>query len=134
VLGVVSDATVVELLQAADALVFPSFTEGFGLVVLEALACGTPVIASALPPFTEYLGPGDALLVDPADSAAIGAAMLRALEPAVQTPFRRRGPALSATYSWSRAAHAHLAAYRDAEDPAKEINRAGDVVRRALAG
>jgi glycosyltransferase-like protein len=134
-LGVVPDAVVVELLQAADALVFPSLNEGFGLVALEALACGTPVVASAVPPFTEYLGPDDALLVDPADSAAIGGAMLRVLEPAVQTRCRRHGPAFAATYSWSRSALAHLAAYHhDAEHPAKEIDRAGDAVRRALAG
>jgi glycosyltransferase-like protein len=134
VLGVVSDATLVELLQAADALVFPSLAEGFGLVVLEALACGTPVVTSAIPPFTEYLTPDDALLADPHDPAAIAAAMLRALEPAVRARARRDGPAFAAAHSWSRSACAHLAAYQDAGKPAKETLRARDAIRRALAG
>ncbi len=110
--GVLSDVDIVALIRAAHAVVFPSLVEGFGLVVLEALACATPVITSALAPFTEYLSPGDALLVDPESPAAIAGAMLRALDPAAVAAAAARGPALAARYSWPAAANAHLAAYR----------------------
>ena len=61
--------------RLSDALVFPSVTEGFGLAVLEAMACGTPAIVSRVPPFTEYLTASDTLLVNPQDVAEVAAAM-----------------------------------------------------------
>ncbi len=54
-LGPVPDAEMPSLYRIADALVFPSVKEGFGLVVLEAMASGTPVVTSRIAPFTEYL-------------------------------------------------------------------------------
>jgi len=110
--GVLRDADVVELVQAADALAFPSLVEGFGLVVLEALACGTPVVASAIAPFTEYLRPSDALLVDPHDSAAIADALLRACEPATAAALGAAGRRVAERSSWNASAHAHERAYR----------------------
>ena len=112
VLGVQTDAQIVALLRAAHAFVFPSLVEGFGLVLLEALACATPVVTSAIPPFSEFLGPRDALLVDPRDPAELAAAMLAALAPEVADRTARRGPALASRYAWSASAQAHLAAYR----------------------
>ena len=47
------------LYRCADVLVLPSLNEGFGLVVLEAMASGTPVVISRIAPFTEYLREGD---------------------------------------------------------------------------
>lgn len=111
--GVVGDEELVALLQAADALVFPSFREGFGLVALEALACGTPVVASALPPFTEYLPEGPALLVDPADPGAIARAMRAALEPARRIAAASAGTALAERFGWIASARRHLEAYGD---------------------
>jgi glycosyltransferase-like protein len=111
--GVVSDAAIVALLQRADALVFPSLLEGFGLVVLEALACGLPVVTSAIAPFTEFLTAREALLVDPLDPAAIAAAMLRACDPAVAVPLRAAGRELVASFTWRDSAVAHVRAYRD---------------------
>jgi glycosyltransferase involved in cell wall biosynthesis len=52
-LGKVDDADVPALFRCASVLVFPSLREGFGLVVLEAMACGTPVVVSKIAPFTE---------------------------------------------------------------------------------
>jgi glycosyltransferase-like protein len=109
--GVLPDERIVALLRAAHVFVFPSLIEGFGLVLLEALACGTPVVTSALRPFTEFLQPGDALLVDPHDSAEIARAMLHALEPPVAAVAQQRGPAVARRYSWAASARAHVAAY-----------------------
>lgn len=55
VLGRVADEDMPRLYRCADTLVFPSLREGFGLAVLEAMACGTPAVVSRIPPFTEYL-------------------------------------------------------------------------------
>jgi glycosyltransferase-like protein len=112
-IGVVADDEIVTLLQAADALVFPSLIEGFGLVVLEALACGTPVVVSEIAPFTEYLGAGDAAFVDPHDPASIAAGMLRAAEPSAGQEFAARGPVTARRFPWSASAQAHAAVYRD---------------------
>jgi glycosyltransferase involved in cell wall biosynthesis len=109
--GVLSDERITALLQAADALVFPSLVEGFGLVVLEALACGTPVVTSAIPPFTEYLHHSDALLVDPRNPRAIAAAMLRACEPDVASRLGARGRELALRFGWDAAARVQVAAY-----------------------
>src|SRR6202041_1568791 len=79
-LGPVSDSEMPSLYRIADALVFPSVKEGFGLVVLEAMASGVPVVTSRIAPFTEYLGAGDVLWCDPYDPASIGAAMAAALD------------------------------------------------------
>jgi glycosyltransferase-like protein len=110
--GVVSDARLVELVAAADALVFPSLREGFGLVVLEALASGTPAVVSDSAPFTSYLGAGEALFVDPHDPAAIARAMAAACEPALAGRLRAIGPAVAARFPWRAVAEAHLPVYR----------------------
>jgi glycosyltransferase-like protein len=57
--GPLPQAVMPALYRAADVLVFPSVKEGFGLVVLEAMASGVPVVTSRIAPFTEYLGDGD---------------------------------------------------------------------------
>ena len=62
-LGPIPDAEMPSLYRLADALVFPSVKEGFGLVVLEAMASGTPVVTSRIAPFTEYLHENDVVLV-----------------------------------------------------------------------
>ncbi|MCX4198972.1 glycosyltransferase, partial [Methylobacterium organophilum] len=107
--GPVPQADMPALYQAADLLAFPSWTEGFGLCVLEAMACGTPAIVSDRPPFTEYLAPTDALFVDPADPHAIADAMAAALEPLTRARLRAAGLARAATHSWrGRGGHAAL--------------------------
>jgi glycosyltransferase-like protein len=109
--GVLTDAQIVDLLRAANAFVFPSLVEGFGLVVLEALACGTPVVTAAIPPFTEFLTDDDALLVDPHDVDALANALRAALDPMIATRAAVRGPQLARRFTWKNSAHAHVAAY-----------------------
>ena len=112
VAGVLADAEIVALLRAADAFVFPSLVEGFGLVVLEALACATPVVTSALAPFDEYLSRDAALLVDPRDPAALARGMLGALQPHVRRRVRANGLAVARSFTWEASARAHIGHYR----------------------
>jgi glycosyltransferase-like protein len=109
--GPLPQALMPALYRAADALVFPSVKEGFGLVVLEAMASGVPVVTSRIAPFTEYLGDGDALWCDPHDAASIAAAMAAALASSTRADIVRRGFAVAARHDWATAAHAHLPAY-----------------------
>jgi glycosyltransferase involved in cell wall biosynthesis len=73
--GAVDDAALAALYRGAQALVFPSFYEGFGLPILEAMGCGTPVITARGTATEEVAGEGNALLVDPHDVEAIADAI-----------------------------------------------------------
>ncbi len=106
------------LYRAAHALIFPSVSEGFGLVVLEAMASGVPVIVSRIAPFTEYLGDDDAVWCDPLDAASISAAMSASIHPAQRTMLAARGFAVAARHSWQTVGHAHLAPYHALQQPA----------------
>ena len=79
ILGTVPDAEMPGWYQAADTFVFPSVKEGFGLVVLEAMAAGLPVVVSDIPVFREFLDRGEALLSRAGDSASLARAMRRAV-------------------------------------------------------
>jgi glycosyltransferase-like protein len=109
--GPLPQALMPALYRAANVLVFPSIKEGFGLVVLEAMASGVPVVTSRIAPFTEYLGDGDVLWCDPHDAASIAAAMTAALEAPIRRDLIRRGLEVAARHDWATAARAHLAAY-----------------------
>jgi glycosyltransferase-like protein len=109
--GPLPQAMMPALYRAADVLVFPSVKEGFGLVVLEAMASGVPVVTSRIAPFTEYLGDGDVLWCDPHDAGAIAAAMAAALEPNLRIAVTARGFAVAARHDWTAVARAHLPAY-----------------------
>ncbi len=113
VLGPVPDDDMPALYRAADVLAFPSEREGFGLVALEAMAAGLPVVASDLPVLREFLTPGeDCLMVPAGDAAALAAALATA---AGDAPLRRRlaaaGPATAARFTWAAAAAAHEEVY-----------------------
>jgi glycosyltransferase-like protein len=99
------------LYRAAAVLAFPSIKEGFGLVALEAMACGVPVVTSRIPPFTEYLNDGDVLWCDPHDASSIAAAMVAALDSPIRRDLILRGFAVAAKHDWITAARAHLSAY-----------------------
>ncbi len=92
-LGVLPDPDVVALLAGAEALVFPTLAEGFGLPVVEAFATGTPVVASAVPAVVEVADDA-AALVAPGDPAALAEAVSRVLsDAAFADDLRARGRA-----------------------------------------
>jgi len=107
----VSDADVAGLLRAAAAFVFPSFYEGFGLPVLEAMAAGVPVACSDRSSLPEVAGDA-ALLFDPADPGAIAAAIERLLSDPGDLP--EKGRAQAARFTWRRTAELTLASYERA--------------------
>jgi glycosyltransferase-like protein len=109
--GPLPQAQMPALYRVADALVFPSVKEGFGLVVLEAMASGVPVVTSRIPPFTEYLDDGDVAWCDPGDAASIANAILATVEESARDALIARGFAVAARHDWSSVAHAHLPAY-----------------------
>jgi glycosyltransferase involved in cell wall biosynthesis len=87
----VSDSDLVDAYRRSDVVVFVSTYEGFGLPVLEAQACGVPVVTSDLPPMSAVAGDA-AVLVDPHDVSAIRAGVLRVLrDPALRDELRARG-------------------------------------------
>jgi glycosyltransferase involved in cell wall biosynthesis len=103
-LGYVHDADLPGLYAGARAFVLPSRYEGFGLTCLEAMACGTPVVAADRAALPETCGDA-AVLVDPDDQEALCAAVLRACadEP-LREDLRRRGLARAAAFTWDRTA------------------------------
>ena len=99
-LGHVPDEELPGLYADAQAFVLPSLYEGFGLPCLEAMACGTPVVAADRGALPETCG-NAALLVDPLDPAAIAEAVLAAMG---DDGLRERGLARAAAFSWDRTA------------------------------
>ncbi|HEX2173210.1 MAG TPA: glycosyltransferase family 1 protein, partial [Dehalococcoidia bacterium] len=113
-IGRVAEEDKPALYAGADAFVFPSRYEGFGLTVLEALACGTPVVCSNAASLPEVAGDA-ALLVAPGDLGGLSAAIDRVLsDPLLRADLRSRGPRQAARFSWRRTAEATLSAYREA--------------------
>jgi glycosyltransferase-like protein len=112
-LGTVSEADLGAWYRAADAFAFPSVKEGFGLVVLEALAAGLPVVASDIPVFAEYLQDGQsALLVPPGDPAALAGALHRlAGDPALRQRLAAGGRPLIDRFTWAASARTHREIY-----------------------
>lgn len=102
--GYVTEAQKVALLTGAEALVYPSVYEGFGMPVLEAMGCGTPVLTSNLSSLPEVAGE-DAVLVDPYETSSIADGMQRLL---TDDDLRRRlsqaGSARAARFSWEETA------------------------------
>ncbi len=110
--GVVSDRRLVELYRGATLFVFPSKYEGFGLPVLEAMACGCPVICSTASSLPEVAGTA-AVLVPPTDLPGLTAEMARVLgSETVREDLRQRGLAQAAQFSWDRTARETVAVYR----------------------
>ncbi len=103
-----------DLYAGADAFVYPSLYEGFGMPVLEAMACGTPVACSNVSSLPEVTG-DTGLLFDPTDETAIADA-LRVLmsDPAAREELGRRGYARSKEFSWRKTADLTIEALRRA--------------------
>jgi glycosyltransferase involved in cell wall biosynthesis len=110
-LGYVPDADLAALYSLAAVFVFPSWLEGFGLPPLEALACGTPVVASNRPAMPEVLGDA-ALYADPRRPDEWADAIARlASDASLREEMIDRGSARARLYSWERTARETLAAY-----------------------
>jgi glycosyltransferase involved in cell wall biosynthesis len=110
-LGYVSDEDVPRLLRGADIFVYPSLFEGFGIPVVEAMACGTPVVASSHPSLDEACG-NAAVRVDPASAEAIAAGIEEAR--ARRGELVERGLRHAARFTWRAVGETFLAGYREA--------------------
>jgi glycosyltransferase involved in cell wall biosynthesis len=108
--GYLAEDDLAGVVAGAAALVFPSWYEGFGLPALEALACGTPVVAADLPALREVLG-DQAELVPPGDAAALADAMARVLNDPGGEPARAARRTRAAGFTWEACAQAALSAY-----------------------
>ncbi len=113
-LGAVPDADLPALYNLAEALVYPSLAEGFGIPVLEAMACGTPVLASPRGALPEV--GGDAVLwVDPEDEEAIaGGIETIVTDSSLRDRLRKAGPERAERFQWKQTARLTLEAYRRA--------------------
>jgi glycosyltransferase involved in cell wall biosynthesis len=111
--GYLAEDDLTRLVAGAAALAFPSWYEGFGLPALEALACGTPVVASDLPALREVLA-DQAELVPPGDADALADALLRVLDDPGGEPARAARRARAAGFTWDACARATLDTYRRA--------------------
>ncbi|MBN1247854.1 MAG: glycosyltransferase family 4 protein [Anaerolineae bacterium] len=113
-LGFVDDGDLPALYRQAGVFAFPSIYEGFGLPPLEAMACGTPVVASSASSIPEAVG-AVGLLHDPLDVDGLAQALVRALtDEALRADLRRQGLARAAEATWARTAQEWLAAVQSA--------------------
>ena len=112
-LGYVTFEQLVHLYAAADMLVYPSLWEGFGLPIIEAMSCGTPVVTANISAMPEIAG-GAALLVDPTSPSDIAGAMLRlAKDPALRASLQQRGRERARSFTWDQTARQTIEAYLD---------------------
>jgi glycosyltransferase involved in cell wall biosynthesis len=111
--GFVPDEDLPAVYSAAGLFVFPSLYEGFGLPVLEALACGVPVISSNTSSLPEVTGEA-ALLVDPKSVEALTRAMRDVLDnKELRDELRAKGPRQAAKFTWEATARSTWGVYRD---------------------
>jgi glycosyltransferase-like protein len=109
--GAIEDDDMPALYRLADLLVFASIEEGFGLVIIEAMASGTPVVVSKITPFIDYLGEYEAVWCDPQRSGSIADAMVMALTKPLQGRLIARGFSVAMRHDWINTAKAHLPIY-----------------------
>ena len=111
--GFVSDAELLDLYNACDCFVFPSFYEGFGLPILEAMACGRAVACSNTSAMPE-VADGAGLLFNPRDPAEITRAIADILlNPELRARMERLGLQRAAAFSWQKSARATLDVYAE---------------------
>jgi glycosyltransferase involved in cell wall biosynthesis len=123
-LGYVPDGELPALYRGADCCLYPSFYEGFGLPVLEAMACGTPVVTSRGTALEEVAG-GAAILAEPGDPREIALAMEAAMER--RSSLSAAGLRRARMFSWAESARETVRAFREAlgeRVPAREYREA----------
>ena len=115
ILGAIPHDSINELYRASDVLVFPSVKEGWGLVVLEAMASGVPVVSSNIEPMTEYLiDEENSILVSPMDYETLSRKIIRVLEETdLRNKLIRNGRKTSEAYSWRNTALKHEEFYSE---------------------
>lgn len=113
----VSDEELVLLYNAASLFVFPSLYEGFGLPLLEAMACGTPVVAANNSSIPEIVGEA-ALLIEAEDTEAMAGTIARVLvDEILRTVLIEKGLKRAASFSWTKCARQTVAVYRRVLSP-----------------
>lgn len=112
-LGRVDDSELAKLYEGAAAFVFPSIYEGFGMPPLEAMAEGTPVIATATSSLPEVLG--DAALLTEAEAESVAEGIIRVMgDSALREDLSQRGAKRASTFTWERSAELAIASYHKA--------------------
>jgi glycosyltransferase involved in cell wall biosynthesis len=126
--GFIPDADLPTLYHCSSVFAFPSYSEGFGLPLLEAMACGAPVVGSSRTSIPEVLGRPD-LACDPANVVEIGQAIQRILTDAkLQQDLRDFGPRRAALFTWEKSAAIAL----DAIENLRRENRISAIVRTRI--
>jgi glycosyltransferase involved in cell wall biosynthesis len=110
-LGEVSDDELARLYRGAACAAYVSLYEGFGLPVLEAMACGAPVVCPGRPPFSEFAD-GVSVAVDPLDEDSIATGLAEAVRR--REELAALGPARAARFGWRRAGREHVRVYSEA--------------------
>lgn len=114
--GMICQADLPVVYSLADVFVFPSLFEGFGTPPLEAMACGTPVVASMIPAVSEVVGEA-ALRFDPRNAQQLATILSRLLKDAtLRAALTQRGVERARAFTWDRVALQTLAAYTSIED------------------
>lgn len=126
--GFVTDEELVRLYNTATVFVFPTIYEGFGLPVIEAMACGAPVVTTRVASIPEVGGEAVIYVDDPLDDSSLCLRIEEVLEHReLQEDLRRRGLAQAATFSWERTARQTLAVLESVHRDPKYSRRRVDM-------
>ena len=113
-LGYRSNEELVTLYQHARALIFPSYVEGFGMPIMEAMSCGTPVITSSNGALGEAAG-GAALTADSSDVEGFAHAMLTFADDTVRDAYIKKGYERAKEFSWERSAREYVSVFENVQ-------------------